>query len=92
MVAKDILYLAIDLDTFLDVVVKQSFPLLSVGWYLFRVVIGNRYLTGSSSENSPYTTSTGNVFNTFGNHTTFGFCYDSLNSLKIEQILYFMEK
>ena len=37
MVTRDILYLTI--DTFLDIVVKSNFPLLSVGWYLFRVVI-----------------------------------------------------
>ena len=38
IVTRDILYLTI-IDTFLDIVVKSNFPLLSVGWYLFRVVI-----------------------------------------------------
>ena len=44
MVTRDILYLT-TIDTFLDVVVKKNFPLLSVGWYLFRVVRSNRYLS-----------------------------------------------
>ena len=51
------------MDTFLDVVVKNNFPLLSVGicseW--FRVVSGNRYLPRGSNENALYITSTGNV-------------------------------
>ena len=37
MVTRDILYLTI--DTFLDIVVKSNVPLLSVDWYLFRVVV-----------------------------------------------------
>ena len=45
-----------------DVVVKRNFPLLSVGWYLFRVVIGNRYVPRSNNENALYITSAGNVF------------------------------
>ena len=49
MVTRDILYLTI--DTFFDIVVKSNFPLLSVGWYLFRVVSGNRYLPRGSNEN-----------------------------------------
>ena len=40
---------------------KKIFPLLSLGWYLFRLVSGNRYLTRSSNENTLYITSTGNV-------------------------------
>ena len=59
MVTRDILYLTI--DKLLDVVVEKNFPLLSVGWYLFRLVSSNRYLTRSSSENALYITSTGNV-------------------------------
>ena len=59
MVTKDILYLTI--DTFLDIVVKSNFPLLSAGWYLFRVVSGNRYLPRGSNENTLCITSTGNV-------------------------------
>ena len=59
MVTGDILYLTI--DTFLDEVVKSDFPLLSVGWYLFRVVSSNRYLPRSSNENTLCITSTGNV-------------------------------
>ena len=58
-----ILYLTI--DTFLDVVVKKNFPLmplLSIGWYLFRVVSGNRYLSRGSNENTLCITSTGNVY------------------------------
>ena len=45
-------------------VVKSNFPLLSVGWYLFRVVSGNRYLPRGSNENIfciTSITSTGNV-------------------------------
>ena len=53
MVTKDILHLTI--VTFRDVVVKKTFPLLSVDWYLFRVVSGN------SNENTSYITITGNV-------------------------------
>ena len=60
MVTRDILYLTI--DTFLDIVVKKNFPLLSVGWYLFRVVTGNRYLPQDSNENTLCITSTGYVF------------------------------
>ena len=60
MVIRDILYLKV--DTFLDVVVKKKFPVLSVGWYLFRVVSGNRYLPIGSNENTHCITSTGNVF------------------------------
>ena len=46
----------------LDVVVKNNFPLLSLGWYLFKVVIDSRYLPSWSNENAPYNTSPGNVF------------------------------
>ena len=53
MVTKDILHLTI--VTFRDVVVKKNFPLLSVDWYLFRVVSGN------SNENTSYITITGNI-------------------------------
>ena len=60
MVARDILHLTI--NTFLDVVVKTNFPLLSVGQYLFRVVIGNRYLPRDSNENTLCITSAGIVF------------------------------
>ena len=42
MVTGDILYLTI--HTLFDVVVKKNFPLLPIGWYLFRVVSGNSYL------------------------------------------------
>ena len=59
MVTRDILYLTI--ETLFDVVVKMNFPLLCVGWYLFRVVIGNRYLPRVSNQNALYITSTGNV-------------------------------
>ena len=59
MVTKDILYLAI--DTLLDVVVKKKFSLLTVIWYLFRVLIGNRYLPRGINENILCITSTGNV-------------------------------
>ena len=132
---RDILYVTI--DTFLDVLVKKNFPLLSTGWHQFRLVSGNRYLSRGSNETvadpggaegamappqpctnnikkmaakcghidfmffdpSPpgrwirfcelYITSIGNVLiiccqmvNTFGNHTTSGFCHESLNSAK----------
>ena len=86
VVTRDILYLTI--DTFLDIVVKSNFPLLFVGWYLFRVVSGNRYLPRGSNENTLCITSNGNVSvarsqmgNTFGNHTALGFGHDSLNLL-----------
>ena len=54
-------WLPATLDTFLDVVVKSNFPLLSVGWYLFRVVSGNRYLPRGSNENTLCINSTDNV-------------------------------
>ena len=60
MVTRDILNLTI--DTFLDIVLKSNFPGLSVGWYLLRVVSGNRYLPRSSNKNELFITSTGNVF------------------------------
>ena len=59
MVARDILYLTI--DTFLDIVVKSNFPLLFVGWYLFREVSGNRYLPTGSNEKTLCITTTGNA-------------------------------
>ena len=45
-------------DTLLDVVV---FPLLSLGWYLFRVVSNNGILTRGSNGNAHSTTVNGNV-------------------------------
>ena len=60
MATRNILHLTI--VTFLDVVVKKNFLLLSVGWYLFRVVSANRYLPQGSSENTLCITTTGNVF------------------------------
>ena len=59
MTTRDIPHLTI--VTFLDAVVKNNFPLLSVVWYLFRVVSGNRYLPRGSNENTLCITSTGNV-------------------------------
>ena len=59
MVTRDILHLTI--DTFLDAVLKKNFPLLSVDWYLFRVVSGNRYLPRDSNENTLDITCTGNA-------------------------------
>ena len=59
MITRDILYMTI--ETFLDVVNKK-FLRLSLGWYLFRVMSGNRYLPRGSNENTLYSTSTGNVF------------------------------
>ena len=59
MVTGYILHLTI--DAFLAVVVKNDFPLLSVGWYQFRVVSGNRYLPRGSNKNGHYITSTSNV-------------------------------
>ena len=59
MVTGDILHLTI--VTFLDVVVKKNFPLLSVGRYLFRVVTGNKYLLRGSNENAHFITSTGSI-------------------------------
>ena len=52
MVTIDIVYLTI--DAFLDVVVKNHFSLLFVGQYLFRVVIGKRYLPRSSNKGIIY--------------------------------------
>ena len=60
MVTRDILYLTI--GTLLDIVVKKNFSLLLVGWYVFRVMNGNRYLPRDSNGNTLCITSTGNVF------------------------------
>ena len=60
MIAGYILHLTI--DTSLDVVVKNDIPLLSAGWYLFRVVSGNRYIPRGSNENALCITSISNVF------------------------------
>ena len=86
MVTRDILYLTI--DTFLDIVVKSNFLLLFVGWYLFRVVSGNRYLPRGSNEKTLCITGTDN---TSGNHTALGFGHDSLNSLNSEKVIYTRE-
>ena len=59
MVTRDIPYLTI--DTFLDVVVKKIFPLLSLGWYLFTVVHHYGYLTRGSNGNAHSVTLNGNV-------------------------------
>ena len=59
MVTRDTPYLTT--DTFLDVVVKKIFPLLSLGWDLFTVVSHNGYLTGSSNANAYSITMNGNV-------------------------------
>ena len=56
MVTGYILHLTI--DTFLDVAVKNDFPLLSVDWYLLS---GNRYLPRGSNKNALCVTSTDNV-------------------------------
>ena len=60
MVTRHILYLKIYM--LLDIVVKKNFPLLSVGWYLFTVVSGSRYLPQDSNENTLCITSPGNVY------------------------------
>ena len=46
--------------TFLDEVVKKNFPLLSVSWYLFQVMTGNRWVPRGSNENTLFITSIGN--------------------------------
>ena len=43
-------------------VVKRKFPLLSLGWYLFNVVIGNRHQTRGSNENVLSIATSGNDF------------------------------
>ena len=43
---------------------KKNFPLLSVGWYLFIVVSGIRYLSRGSKESALYIASAGNIFAT----------------------------
>ena len=62
MVTRDILHLT--KVTFLDIVVYSNFQLLSLGWYLLGVVIGNGYLPRGSNENTLCITSTGNVSDT----------------------------
>ena len=59
MVTRDILHLII--VTLLDAVVKKNCLLLSVDWYLFRVLSGNRYLLRDINENGLYITWTGNA-------------------------------
>ena len=60
MVTKDTLCLATDI--FPDEVEKQIFVLLHLGWYLFSVVHGNRYLLRCSNENVLFITITGNIY------------------------------
>ena len=59
MVTRDILHLTI--ASYLDVVVKKTFPLVSIDWYMFRVVSGNRYLPRSSKKCILIITSTGDA-------------------------------
>ena len=60
MVTRGTPYLTIDI--ILDVVVKKKFPLLHLGWYIFSVLIGNRYLAKGSNGNVLCVNTTGNVF------------------------------
>ena len=46
----------------LHAVVKNKFPLLSLIWYLFKVVSGNRYQTRGSNGNALSITTTGDIF------------------------------
>ena len=48
------------IDVFLDIIVKQKFPLLYLGWYLFCVVSGNICLPGCSYGNVLCITTSGN--------------------------------
>ena len=59
MFTRDTPYLTI--DTFLDVV-KKEMPSLYLGWYVFSVVSGNRYLPRGSNGNALCITTTGIVF------------------------------
>ena len=52
-ITRNILHLTI--VTFLDVMVKINFPLLSAHWYVFRMETASRYLTRGSNENALYT-------------------------------------
>ena len=60
MITRDTPYLTT--ETFPDVVVKKKFPLLSLGWYPFRVVSHNEYLTRGSYGNAHSITINGNVY------------------------------
>ena len=60
MVTRDTPYLTTDI--FLDVVVTNKIPLLSIVWYLFSMVSANRYLTRGSNRSGLSITTTGNVF------------------------------
>ena len=53
--------LNLTIDTFRDVVFKNDFLLLSVGWCLIRMVSGNRSIPRGSNENALYISSTSNV-------------------------------
>ena len=87
IVTRGILYLTT--DTFLDVVVKKNFPLLSVGWYLFRVASDNRYLPTDSNKTTLCITSTGNVFAArwIISLVTIPLCHDSLKSPNLEKVI-----
>ena len=69
-------------DIFLDVAARKKFPVLSLVWYLFTVVSGNRYLTRGSNGN---VLTTSNIFvykyiyNIFDGYYQY---HDSLNSVK----------
>ena len=60
MGTRDTPYLTIDI--FLNVVEKQKFPLLSLVWYLFNMVSGNRYLTIGNNGNGLSITTIAIVF------------------------------
>ena len=57
MVTRDTPYLTTDIFP----VVKMIFPLLFLGWYLFRVVSNNGYLTRGGNANAHSIATNGNV-------------------------------
>ena len=80
MVTRDSPYLTIDI--FIYVAVKIKFLLLSLVWYLFNVVSGNKHPTGGSNGNALSITTITNVFVArWVLPLVTGLCYDSLSSL-----------
>ena len=85
MVTRDTPYLTT--ATFLDVVVKNIFPLLSLGLYLFTVVHHNGYLTRGSNGNAHSVTMNGNVSVASWVILLVYLCHDSLISLNSVNVI-----
>ena len=85
MVTGCITHLVSNTWTFPEVVIQSTFLLLPLGRYLLPLIIVNRYQTRNSNQIVFFTTTSrmSLVWSVSGIHTTFGFCINSLNSVKV---------